>query len=51
MTCTVLPFPYMFDLFVDELPRRGGRRLPFFQVLFCPIHYFLFRHIVSSCIT
>src|SRR5580698_10545220 len=47
-TCAVLPFPYVFDLFVDEFSRRGGRRLPFFEILFCPSDYFLFRHIVSS---
>src|ERR1700677_2167110 len=47
-TCAVLPFPHVFNLFVDEFSGRGGWRLPFFEVLFCPIDYFLFRHIVSS---
>jgi hypothetical protein len=44
----VLPFAYVFDLFVDKFSRRRGRRLPFPQIFFCLLDYFLFRHNSSS---
>src|SRR5579863_10211815 len=41
---TVLALPYVLDFFVNEFSGCGGGRFPFFQIFFCLLDYFLFRH-------